>query len=263
MKSVLLVDDEKSVVEAISRLVPWEEYGVRLAGCCLNGFDAIKMIECEKPDIVIMDIKMPVMDGIELIRKAREMGHDEEFIVLSGYNEFEFAKEAMKEGVKHYLLKPCGEGEIKEAIEEVIADINYKQKLKDARQLVERLELTVNEKRRSIEKKEDFVEKILQYVEEHLEDKKLGLKWVSSELVYLNEDYVGKTFTQRVGENFTVYLNKKRMERAKLLISIMPEDKIYVIAEQVGCGDNPHYFSKLFKKYTGFTPKEYKEFIQN
>lgn len=263
MKSVLLVDDEKSVVEAISRLVPWEEYGVRLAGCCLNGFDAIKIVECEQPDIVITDIKMPVMDGIELIRKVREMGYDKEFIVLSGYNEFELAQEAMKEGVKHYLLKPCGEEEIREAIEEVIADINHKQELKDARKLVERLELTMNEKRHPLEKKGDFVEKILQYIEDHLDDKRLGLKWVSSELVYLNEDYVGKAFRQKLGENFTAYLNRKRMERAKLLISIMAEDKIYEIAEQVGYGDNPHYFSKLFKRYTGFTPKEYKEYIQS
>jgi two-component system response regulator YesN len=261
MKTVLLVDDEQSVVEAISRLVPWEKCGVCLAGTCLNGFEALEKVELVHPDIVITDIKMPVMNGVELIRRLRKLDYRGEVIVLSGYNEFEFAKEAMKEGVKHYLLKPCGEDEIIAAIREGIKDIDRKQELEEARRLVDRLDLTVSEIRHQTEKKEDFVEKILEYVEGHLEDERLGLRWVASELVYMNEDYVGQAFTQKVGENFTSYLNRRRVEKAKYLISELSEIKIYVIAEQVGYGSNPHYFSKIFKKYTGFTPSEYKEVI--
>ena len=111
-KKVILVDDEKAVVESISRTVDWESEGFALAAACLNGCQALDAIRKHQPDIVITDIKMPVMDGIELIKKTREFDRQVTFIILSGYGEFELAKRAMKEGVREFLLKPCSEGEI-------------------------------------------------------------------------------------------------------------------------------------------------------
>ncbi len=99
-KKVILVDDEKAVVESISQIVDWESEGFALAAACLNGFQALDAIRKHQPDIVITDIKMPVMDGIELIKKTREFDRQVTFIILSGYGEFELAKRAMKEGVR-------------------------------------------------------------------------------------------------------------------------------------------------------------------
>ena len=106
MLKMIIADDERVIRESISRLIDWEKLGVELTGLCRNGLEAYDMIIDEDPDIVLTDIRMPGMDGLELIRKVSLMDLDTRFILLSGYGEFEYAKEAMKYGVKHYLLKP-------------------------------------------------------------------------------------------------------------------------------------------------------------
>ena len=111
MYRLLLVDDEPDVLEAIRSLVPWETYHIELFGTAKNALEALQVMEKDPPDLVITDVKMPVVDGIEMIRRAKSMELDAEFIVLSGYDEFEFAKSAMSLGVRYYLLKPCGEKE--------------------------------------------------------------------------------------------------------------------------------------------------------
>ena len=90
-----------------------------MAGLCSNGLEAYDMILDESPDIVLTDIKMPGLNGLELIKKVSESALTPQFIILSGYGEFEYAKKAMKYGVKHYLLKPCNELQIIESIKDV------------------------------------------------------------------------------------------------------------------------------------------------
>ena len=101
MLKMIIADDERVIRESISRLIDWEKLGVELTGLCRNGLEAYDMIIDEDPDIVLTDIRMPGMDGLELIRKVSLMDLDTRFILLSGYGEFEYAKEAMKYGVKH------------------------------------------------------------------------------------------------------------------------------------------------------------------
>lgn len=122
MMKLLIADDERIIRETISSLIDWETLGAELTGLCSNGLEAYDMILDESPDIVMTDIKMPGMSGLELIKKIAETRLDTQFIILSGYGEFEYAKEAMKYGVKHYILKPCNEKQISESITAVIAD---------------------------------------------------------------------------------------------------------------------------------------------
>ena len=122
MLKMIIADDERVIRESISRLIDWEKLGVELTGLCRNGLEAYDMIIDEDPDIVLTDIRMPGMDGLELIRKVSLMDLDTRFILLSGYGEFEYAKEAMKYGVKHYLLKPCNKSQISDCIAEAAKD---------------------------------------------------------------------------------------------------------------------------------------------
>ena len=119
MCRVLIVDDERIIREGIATVIPWEKYGYTLAGTAGNGEEAYELIKKEAIDIVISDIKMPGMDGLQLIAKVKEEQPEIEFIVLSGYSEFEFARTAMQYGVKYYLLKPCNEEEILAVLEEL------------------------------------------------------------------------------------------------------------------------------------------------
>ncbi len=128
MLKLIIADDEKVIREAISTIIDWKKYDVELIRLCKNGLEAYNAILDESPDIVLTDIRMPHMDGLQLIKNISEMGLDTQFIILSGYGEFEYAKAAMEYGVKHYLLKPCNEHQIVECIQKTAQDC-YRKKL--------------------------------------------------------------------------------------------------------------------------------------
>jgi len=123
MYKVIIVDDEKLSRDSIAGLIDWEANGMRLTGVYKNAFEALDTAQAEAPDIVITDIKMPVMNGLELIARLKELSSDTAFIVVSGYDEYEYMSEAMRHGLKHYLLKPCNELDILEVLAEVKQEI--------------------------------------------------------------------------------------------------------------------------------------------
>lgn len=249
MYTLMLVDDEPDVLEAIQKTVPWENYGILLTDICKNAAEALERMRADPPDLVVTDVKMPSIDGIEMIRRAKAAGVEAEFIVLSGFDEFEYAKSAMNLGVRYYLLKPCNEEELVDALLKAEED---RSRARQTRHIFE------TPKAEPHERQSDFVRIILDYMEEHLSDSSLTLRWVSNHLVFRNEDYVGKAFSAYTGKSFGTYLNEKRMERAKYLMRTLDGDRIYEIASAVGLGHDPRYFSKLFKKYTGLSPKAYR-----
>ena len=112
MRTVLIVDDEIAVCNLVKHLVDWEWLSFRLAGFAHDGWLALKKMEEERPDIVITDIRMPGLSGLELIREIRRRGLPVLFVIISGYREFEFARQAILYGVEDYLLKPLREQEI-------------------------------------------------------------------------------------------------------------------------------------------------------
>jgi len=90
-----------------------------------------------------------------------------------------------------------------------------------------------------------------------LNDSRLSLKWLAENYLYMNVDYLSRQFINKTGEKFSSYLNRTRMEKAKKSLLQYDGNKIYMVAEKVGCGHNPRYFSQIFKKYTGMTPSQY------
>ncbi|MBC8587423.1 response regulator transcription factor [Paratissierella segnis] len=123
MIRVIIADDENRICMLIKRLIDWEKIGMLVVGMANNGLEAIELIEKENPDIVITDIRMPGYDGLELIEKAKAINKDLEFIIISGYGQFEYAKKAIGFGVKDYLLKPINQEELLNALLRVKGDI--------------------------------------------------------------------------------------------------------------------------------------------
>lgn len=497
MLKLLIVDDERIICDTISRLIDWNKLGIHLIGTAENGLDALNIIIDESPEIVMTDIRMPGLTGLELIKRVTELNRITEFIVLSGYGEFEYAKEAMRYGVRHYLLKPCNEKQITKTIEEVkehfsslvleksrqplyqslhqgilfnivsdsigLNNHNYKivfdkysnfldfnnipyalfyiyylenkflesamdniDKIFDRAKaelppyyiyvkntlvffypadladseiilskvnslsfpdatvqckceyktfvslstllnailpkinryeiiylrmfrsiltisnrdsVVKRVDMYIScllkgssnaheilEKLKHIfdsvqdllflqslgnivitkimsyrnvdilENNEQFItdfynsgdietasyllskklaqifhsinqtgndidmslsHQIKKYVCENLSNPNLSLKWISEQILFMNSDYVSKRFIKETGEKFSHYIVRKRIESAKKLLTSQTDLNVQEVAQQVGCGNNPLYFSQLFKKYTGMTPSSF------
>ncbi len=143
MANVMIVDDEKWICELISCSVPWPEMGMRVCAVAENGIEALEILKAQHIDIVITDIRMPGMDGIGLIKAAREAGYGGEFIIISGYQDFEYAQSAIKFNVRSYLVKPVDEEELIVLLYRIAMDlIENKRSEKDAEDVKERLEST-------------------------------------------------------------------------------------------------------------------------
>ena len=112
MLKLIIADDERIIRESISKMIDWNSLGIELIGLCSDGIEAYNMILDECPDIVLTDIRMPGLSGLELIEKISQTDLNIQFILLSGFGEFEYAKQAMRFRVHHYLLKPCNEDQL-------------------------------------------------------------------------------------------------------------------------------------------------------
>ena len=122
MLKLIIADDERIIRESISTLIDWGSLGIELAGVCSDGIEAYNMILDECPDIVLTDIRMPGLSGLDLIERISQTDLSIQFVLLSGYGEFEYAKQAMRFRVHHYLLKPCNEEQIIESMKDVIQE---------------------------------------------------------------------------------------------------------------------------------------------
>ena len=134
MHNVLLVDDEISIVNGLKSLIHWEQYDFTIAGSASNGIKALHVVKNSllkgtrtSYDLIIMDIRMPGLTGLELVKELYEIGYKGKIIILSGYGEFDYAKEAIKWGIRSYLLKPIDTEELLDVLIEIDSEIKEEQ----------------------------------------------------------------------------------------------------------------------------------------
>lgn len=499
MLKLLIVDDEDMICQAIANIIDWGAYNIKLIGTCIDGVEAYHTILDENPDIVMTDIRMPGISGLDLIERISRTDLCTQFVILSGYGEFDYAKRAMKCGVRHYLLKPCTETQIVNCIKDITKDcykilaeknpaqtgkvfkalqkpliqnmiregisspslsnalfepyehyidltnvpcqfccvyyleennlqkcldlfhdfcleympdiemytiyvknilifffpayyasytrldrffqtlsfpqqtvsVEYSrkqypdlktllttliQKLKRydvfyfmentlatpnfnyghivekvnllipflssedgavrndaidelrvilasisnkdfllqlsdnilislgtqfpsqtlpeitdfllqlhqetgvsniASRVVEYIENSVDAHYFNTRQFSPFIAKMIEYIYQHYNNPDLTLKWIAENYLYMNVSYVSRCFTKETGEKFSSFLMELRVQKAKEILAATDNEKIQNVAELVGCGNTPYYFSKIFKKCTGFTPSAY------
>lgn len=244
MIRLLIADDEEIIRNGLQKVVNWKDIGVEIIGSASDGKEAYVKIQTLHPDVVLTDIKMPYMSGIELIKKANLEGYSPIFVLLSGYADFEYAQQAMRYGVMYYLLKPTSNKEL----EDVFGEISGK--------FIKEDDGDENKNIYLIRYKNE-IEKSLEYIEQNLDNPSLSLGFVASDVVFMNADYFGRIFKIVTGKYYTQYVMEKRIEKAKQILETT-DHKISEIADMVGFKNNVPYFGQVFKKYTGKTPKEYK-----
>ncbi|KDR94218.1 Helix-turn-helix domain-containing protein [Peptoclostridium litorale DSM 5388] len=228
MKKALIADDEKLCAEIIEHLIQKCELPIEIIGKAYSGDSALNMILEMRPDIVFMDVRMPVMSGLEVIKKAQaEEKNNTEFIVVTAYNYFEYAQTALRLGAKDIILKPVDHEKFTEAVKRVIG---YK--------------YTPNQ----------LMNEMADYIDKNYA-KELTLNGFSEEF-YLSPAHITRLFKKYMGLSFIAYLNSIRIKRSQRLL-LDSEHSINAISEMVGY-QNSNYFYRKFKEFTGVTPGEYK-----
>ena len=209
-----------------------------------NGARALAYMEKNPVDLVVTDIKMPVLDGLELIRQSKEADYPAKFLILSGYDDFSYAQKALRYGADDYILKPIKEEELLNALIR-IRDRYFPEFQTSLRLTPDRYSRTVKQ--------------IISYVDMNMDQPELSLKMIADDVLFISSSYLSKLFLKETGYKFSTFLTIKRMEKAERLIREKRDATVYEVAEQTGFGNNPQYFSTVFKKFYGKSPKELRE----
>ena len=239
MYKLIIADDELSIRIGLSEL-NWDIFGIELAAAFSNGQEAYDYIINNEADIVLTDIKMPVMDGLELAEKINALKSGIIVIMLTGFDDFEYIKHCLKNNVFDYLLKPLSGTEWYSTFERAVNELKQRK--------------PQNSPEPTAGSKNHIVQAALSYTREHYAEH-ITLTTVA-ESIHTNPSYLSRILNEELNMGFTDLITKYRMEAAKELLK-NPLYKINDITQMLGY-KNPRYFTRLFKEYSGFTPFSYR-----
>ena len=234
---VLLVDDEIMIREGFKRLFDWEAHDCEVVGEAGDGMEAIQQIDMLQPDLVIMDINIPIVNGLKVIQMSRMKYPHMAFVIVSGYDDFSYCREALRLQITDYILKPVDYEEFGSCIDHLKISL-----------------YETNHAQEEIQQEERTIHGLTRYLQDHLQEEISLL--VLSEQFHLSAQYISQLFKSEIGVNFLSYLTSIRMEKAKKLL-VTTSLSVAEILEQVGYGDY-RVFTKVFKKSEGVTPSQYR-----
>lgn len=258
MFSVILVEDEDIIRRGIRYAVPWEEHGCTVVGEARNGVEGTELIRTLDPDIVITDINMPVMDGLQMIAETKYR-NDYVAILLTGYSDFEYAKEAIKNGVSDYILKPLNLEEMTEALDRAALECKNIRILREQnRNAAEWKTLSLFRGMERQDPEDPVVSQVLDFIAKNY-TRKITLSDLSDRLYY-SDRYINQKFQKALGTTVIEYLNRYRIQKA---LSLLQENRLPISEVGGACGIGDYkYFSHVFKKYVGCSPKEYRQRVR-
>ncbi|WP_075980389.1 response regulator transcription factor [Bacillus massilinigeriensis] len=239
---ILIADDEQYIRSSLTEDIDWSSYGFQIIGVASTGREAFEMIQQRKPDILLSDILMPDLTGIELLKELRNDGYQIPVVFLSGWSNFEYAREALKFGATNYLLKPCPDEEIIEALLEI-------------KQQKQNQESNLFEDKVEIHSNKHAIKLACEYIHEDLGNG--STLTLIAEKINMNPSAFSRLFHQEMGCSFKRYVTTARINRAKRLL-LESNMKIQDLAEHLGYVSTSH-FVQVFSKYTGLTPGKFRE----
>ncbi|MBY9078126.1 putative response regulatory protein [compost metagenome] len=245
MYKLLIADDESEIRNGLSQYFPWNEIGFEVVGLTVNGLETLDFISNHAVDILLCDIKMPVMGGLDVAKELYEQRSKVNMVMLSGYREFELAQMALNFGVKHYLLKPTKYTELTRVFERLKEDLDQE------RNLAREGEETGDSGQQAVSEK--TIDKVKAYIDEHYKEASLEN---AAKIAYMNPYYLSRYFKQKTGKNFSEYLMEIRMEKAAELLKD-ESYKTYEVSEIIGYS-NAKNFTRTFRRHFGKTPRDYR-----
>lgn len=240
MLDVLLVDDEEKIRSGIRRNFPWEQMGYIISREASNGTEALKLMKEKCPDVVLADIMMPGMNGIELARHIYEGSYKTRVVFLSGYREFDYACQALTYDVYRYILKPIDREELVAVFTSLYKIITESSGGKEGG----------GEVKSAYER---LIDDVKSYAADHLSTVTLSSAAMH---VALSISHLSRLFKAQCGITFSEWLEEVKMKRAGELLQDY-QKMIYEIADEVGY-DSAKNFTRAFKRYYGTTPQKYR-----
>lgn len=256
MIKVLIVEDEDIIRRGLVYTFNWLEIG---GGCIIvaeasNGVEGLEKIQKHKPDLVITDIKMPKMSGLEMIENAKAQGFSFESVILTSFSDFGYAKKSIDLKVEDYILKPVNEEKLKSVIAKIAKGIEEKNQIEQVSKVVlnamQILNLDYIEHNST---RNNYVSKVLEFIKKEYANK-ISIEKIADEL-NVSASYLSREFKKYTANTFLEFLNKFRIQRAVELLS-SGKFKVYEVAEKVGFLEYKHFYD-IFKKYTGESPSTF------
>ncbi|EGT3606539.1 response regulator [Clostridium perfringens] len=249
MFSIMVADDEQLERSVLTSILK-KNGRVKEIIEAKNGKEALELNREFNPDIIIMDIKMPGINGIKALELIKNENPNKEIIMLTAYDDFEFIHKVLVLGGSDYIIKPIKPEKLIEIVDNIMDKIENKN-----------IELGVkshsDEKTldRNLTNEEKIVDKVSKYIDDNM-DKMLKLEELAS-ICNLSPGYFSRVFKKETGKTVITYINEKKVERAKKLLK-ESKDPIINISLDLGF-DDCGYFIRVFKKITGLTPKAFRE----
>lgn len=248
MLDLVIVEDEEIIRRGLICTIDWLKLGAKVVGEAGNGQEALEVIREKKPDVVLTDIKMPIMDGIALTEALRAEGNPAKLIYLTSYADFSYAQQALRLEVSDYLLKPVNEEDLGKAL----------MKLEKPPEAPKQDELSWDEGlKAAYHTGNPYVQAALKRIEGGYQNR-LSSETLADELG-VSASYLSRKLKEETGQTFGSLLAQYRLQKAIEMLQAGTW-KVYEIAEETGFGDYKN-FSQVFKKYLHTTPKAFMQEI--
>lgn len=245
---VVAVEDEELILNSLVKKIHSADMGFKVVGSAQDGRKALELIDQLSPDVLITDIRMPVMDGLELIKTVNARYPHILKVVVSGFDEFAYAQQALKYDVKDYLLKPLKKEALTEALNKIRISLDAQQ------DLLKRHVLQLKDP--SVYSAEEIARMVELYIKENY-TQEINFDLIAQNFKF-NSSYLSKIFTKYIGENPSKYLIALRINKAKHLLLNQQSLSVREIGEIVGY-PNQYHFSHIFKIFTGKSPANFRE----
>ena len=258
MYSVLIADDESIIRKGLKSFVEKHE-GFYVAAMAEDGQDALALSEEIHPDVCLVDINMPFMNGLDFIERLSKVSPDSICVVITGYDDFSYIQRALRMHVKDYLLKPVSEDDFNKLMVKLKEVLEARVKSNDIRIWQD----DNYDKLMSIDSGDasysEMIKEAKKYIKEHYSDPDLSLAEIA-DYIHVSAPYLSKKFKEETGDSFGEYLQRLRLSKALSMLND-PDTPIYEIAFKCGYSSQ-HYFSTAFKKELKVSPVDYRKNIQ-
>lgn len=268
MPGLLVADDISIIRSHVAKIVAQEKPDLQPIVEASDGQQAISLARQIQPDIVLMDIKMPELDGLQATRLIRAEYPATKTIILTAHDEFDYAQQALRLGVSDFLLKPIRPTQLVMVLTQVHAHIRREQQYREKfDEMARHLQLLLRDdnptKRRDFQEhknlsdqNENPVQQAIEYIQKNLSQPHISLNMVAN-AVNLSPSHLAFLLKANLGMSYIKYVNYLRLERAKILLKTTTLN-VAMVAEIVGY-TNPSYFYRLFQRETKMTPTTYRQ----